>query len=191
MVSGCCNANSGNLHGLVSGHEYSLLDLHELSNGVKLAQVRNPWGSENYKGPWSDKSSLWTAAFKAEVGWTDADDGKFFLPYESYYNQFSDTTMAFTGEWKHQQMSAKQTGRKMYHFTNPTDQVVYASVDMFGPINYPRTCARGNTSNKYHQYAVLYDESYSMIGTYDWTSYSGFAFLGDLEGPLKAGKYMI
>ena len=87
MVAGCCNA--GQLDGLISGHAYSLLDLHTLSNGVKLAQVRNPWGSESYHGAWSDKSSLWTEQFKREVNFKAANDGKFWMPWEKYVSLFS------------------------------------------------------------------------------------------------------
>lgn len=32
-----------------------------------LAKMRNPWGSEGYKGKWSDKDPNWTAAMKAQV----------------------------------------------------------------------------------------------------------------------------
>lgn len=44
MTTPCCRV--GNPHGLVSGHAYSFLGTATLSNGVKLAHVRNPWGSE-------------------------------------------------------------------------------------------------------------------------------------------------
>ena len=46
--------------GLVSGHAYSLLAAKELSNGVRLVKLRNPWGRFEWKGAWSDNSELWT-----------------------------------------------------------------------------------------------------------------------------------
>ena len=46
------------------GHAYTLLSAAQLtlSNGqqVNLVKLRNPWGSGEWKGDWSDKSPLWT-----------------------------------------------------------------------------------------------------------------------------------
>lgn len=43
--------------GIAFGHAYSILDVWELE-GIKLIQIRNPWGSETeWKGAWSDNSS--------------------------------------------------------------------------------------------------------------------------------------
>jgi hypothetical protein len=49
--------------GLVLKHTYSLLACLEV-NGVKLCRLRNPWGKTEWKGDWSDNSSLWTPAMK-------------------------------------------------------------------------------------------------------------------------------
>ena len=44
----------------VSGHAYSLLDLQEV-DGVKLVQARNPWGTFEWTGKWSDDDTKsWT-----------------------------------------------------------------------------------------------------------------------------------
>lgn len=63
MVTGCCNDNKV-YKGISTRHAYSLLDLVHLSNGVRLAKIRNPWGSEKYHGEYSDSSPLWTPALK-------------------------------------------------------------------------------------------------------------------------------
>lgn len=101
MVAGCCN--SADLDGLVNNHAYTLLDLTQLSNGVKIAKLRNPWAKETYTGPWSDKSSLWTDKLKKEVDMKDANDGIFFMPYDSYVTKFWQTAFSMTKNWKHQQ----------------------------------------------------------------------------------------
>ena len=52
-----------NSDGVVSGHAYSIISVHEFDcNGetVQLLKLRNPWGSGEWSGDWSDKSSLWT-----------------------------------------------------------------------------------------------------------------------------------
>lgn len=62
-----------------------------LSNGTKLVKIRNPWGAERYKGPWSDKDSRWTQKFKEEVGWADKNDGIFYADLDTYFKHFSET----------------------------------------------------------------------------------------------------
>eukprot|EP01002_Notosolenus_urceolatus_P015933 NODE_911_length_1696_cov_18.058895_g744_i0.p1 GENE.NODE_911_length_1696_cov_18.058895_g744_i0~~NODE_911_length_1696_cov_18.058895_g744_i0.p1 ORF type:complete len:533 (+),score=123.81 NODE_911_length_1696_cov_18.058895_g744_i0:159-1601(+) len=81
--------------GLVTGHAYSLLNLAEVPyNGRQqlLAQMRNPWGEngakdENleWKGDWSDHSSLWKsnpAAQKACDMDVPKKDGCFWMAIE-------------------------------------------------------------------------------------------------------------
>ena len=57
------------------GHAYTVLEAKQLTKGpkrgTKLIKVRNPWGSETYNGPWSDKSNLWDAQSKEEVDLVD------------------------------------------------------------------------------------------------------------------------
>lgn len=50
--------------GIMTGHLFTLVKLVELSNGTRLAKIRNPFGFEWYRGPWSDGSSEWTDEFK-------------------------------------------------------------------------------------------------------------------------------
>ena len=48
--------------GLVDGHAYSLLTVVQLSTGTRLLGLRNPWGTVEWNGAWSDDSPLWTEA---------------------------------------------------------------------------------------------------------------------------------
>lgn len=70
MTTPCCNY--GKYKGLVTGHAYTLLDVKELSNGVKLAKVRNPWSRGEWNGDWSDNSGKWTDALKKEAGYVNS-----------------------------------------------------------------------------------------------------------------------
>ena len=36
-------------------------------SGVRLVQLRNPWGKFEWRGDWSDKSTKWTDALKKAV----------------------------------------------------------------------------------------------------------------------------
>jgi len=59
--------------GLVAGHAYAVLQVKEVkSKGLKLLQLRNPWGEGGmeWNGDWSDNSPLWTAEIKRELGIT-------------------------------------------------------------------------------------------------------------------------
>ena len=49
--------------GLIPGHAYSVIKADEYK-GIKLLQIRNPWGSFEWDGDWSDTSPLWTYEFK-------------------------------------------------------------------------------------------------------------------------------
>lgn len=40
-------------------HAYSIMDAVE-KRGLRLVKVRNPWGSDEWRGAWSDGSEQWT-----------------------------------------------------------------------------------------------------------------------------------
>lgn len=63
---------------------------------VKLVEMRNPWGSEGYTGPWSDSSDLWTPELRqtveAATGHGSANDnGIFYMDIDSFKRNFDDT----------------------------------------------------------------------------------------------------
>ena len=64
--------------GLVSGHAYSLLAVTEYQ-GTQLFQIRNPWGSGEWRGPWSDGSEEMSDEAKEALGHAGGDDGTFFM----------------------------------------------------------------------------------------------------------------
>jgi calpain-15 len=55
---------------------------------VRLIKLRNPWGKFEWNGDYSDKSDLWTEEMKIQVGWSDADDGIFFMKLEDYVKYY-------------------------------------------------------------------------------------------------------
>ena len=74
--------------GLVGGHAYSLLSAaivkDKSGNNVQLVQVRNPWGSFEWKGDWGDDSDCWTEQAKQQVNLTKEDDGAFWMAFEEF-----------------------------------------------------------------------------------------------------------
>ena len=72
--------------------------------------MRNPWGTENYRGPWSDKSSKWTAEYKSQVNYVNADDGKFFMPASLFFNTYTGVSLAvYDTGLKHEAISDSYT----------------------------------------------------------------------------------
>jgi calpain-15 len=74
--------------GIIPGHAYTLLTCINTSSGHRLCKLRNPWGSLEWNGDWSDNSPLWTEVLKAEVGFVQADDGDFWMCFEDLVKHF-------------------------------------------------------------------------------------------------------
>ena len=87
VMTGACMSG---YQGLIGGHAYTVIGVKTLldasgSEAQKLVLVRNPWGSDNYVGPWGDNSSLWSAAYKTQVPdrkW--GNDGTFFMALSDF-----------------------------------------------------------------------------------------------------------
>mmetsp|Transcript_41231 Transcript_41231/g.94847 ORF Transcript_41231/g.94847 Transcript_41231/m.94847 type:complete len:476 (-) Transcript_41231:138-1565(-) len=86
---------SGN-YGLHQKHAYSILHVKKVSTGVvggstfRMLQIRNPWGSGEWTGDWSDKSDLWekNPAVKKALGYVDKNDGAFWMSWEDYLSNW-------------------------------------------------------------------------------------------------------
>jgi calpain-15 len=61
----------------VCSHAYSVLELRE-ALGLRLLKLRNPWGSFEWNGDWSDNSRLWTPQAVAAFGFQRSEDGEFW-----------------------------------------------------------------------------------------------------------------
>jgi len=46
--------------------------------------VRNPWGSGEWLGDWSDSSPIWSASAKKKAKLVVADDGTFWMCYDDF-----------------------------------------------------------------------------------------------------------
>lgn len=104
---------------MISGHAYSLISIHEFEhNGseVKLLKLRNPWGSGEWQGDWSDKSPLWTPALKSQCGYIDGDDGIFFIELNDYLQHFSWTSVCVENN------DQKYVHSQLYHSFGAKDE---------------------------------------------------------------------
>ena len=66
--------------------------------------MRNPWGSEQYNGPWNDEDTQWTADFKKQANLSvDKSDGVFYMSVEDYPKAFANLAIVHYRDWKKEQ----------------------------------------------------------------------------------------
>ena len=79
--------------GIVQGHAYAILNVKQESdaNGNhQLVQLRNPWGCTEWKGDWSDDDQThWTSRMKQRLGYTNADDGCFWMSFQDFCQNYA------------------------------------------------------------------------------------------------------
>jgi hypothetical protein len=88
--------------GLVGGHAYSVLKIVE-AQGHQLIQCRNPWGSGEWTGEWSDQDKAkWTPQMKKLTGYEGKDDGKFWMHVKDFVMNSGgvDYARTFGPNWK-------------------------------------------------------------------------------------------
>ncbi|KAM5170160.1 calpain-5-like [Mantella aurantiaca] len=93
--------------GLVTGHAYSITAIKSITlhsglfslfrtHKLRLVRLRNPWGSGEWKGAWSDESEEWKKVSQRErkkLGVTVDDDGEFWMSWEDFCTHFTDLTL--------------------------------------------------------------------------------------------------
>lgn len=86
--------------GIVSHHAYAILDTYE-GHGQRLVKMRNPWGSSEWTGPWSDGSKEWNHEWIERLGHKFGDDGIFWIRYDDMLRKYKylDRTRIFGPGW--------------------------------------------------------------------------------------------
>lgn len=80
--------------GLQAFHEYSVTGAAQVSldgREERIVRIRNPWGSGEWKGAWSDKSRKWANVSeekRQELGLVVKDDGEFWISEEDFLKYF-------------------------------------------------------------------------------------------------------
>ncbi len=87
-------------NGIHYGHAYSVIDAKEYSEEeevIRLIQVRNPWGSGEWKGDYSDGDSHWTPNMKKFFNSEEInkEDGRFWMTYDDFCTEFQNIIICY------------------------------------------------------------------------------------------------
>nr|CAB3227597.1 calpain-5-like [Phallusia mammillata] len=93
--------------GLVLGHTYAVNAIKEIKLGtgllsffksdhIRLVRLRNPEGTKEWSGKWSDNSAEWKEISKSEqkkMGLTFDSDGEFWMSFDDFCKFFTDLSI--------------------------------------------------------------------------------------------------
>lgn len=105
---------------LVPSHVYSLLSVVEINHPIRgeqrLLKLRNPWGNKEWKGDWSDESTIWTEELVKKLNHNkNADDGTFFIEFKDFKESFSEIAIChYRQEYKHSSLGFKPYKKANY-----------------------------------------------------------------------------
>jgi calpain-15 len=82
--------------GLVLRHAYTLLAVRKVGE-LRMMQVRNPWGSGEWTGPWCDRDARWAQDefkdLKKKLKFVDANDGSFWMEFSDFTRNFDEVAI--------------------------------------------------------------------------------------------------
>ena len=85
MTAAVNRADGVDKKNLVDGHAYTIIGTAVAPNGQRLVKLRNPWGTEQYIGPYSDTDTVnMTAEVKAALNYTTGNDGIFHMTIQDF-----------------------------------------------------------------------------------------------------------
>lgn len=74
--------------GLRPRHAYSVMDVRDEGNNLRLIKLRNPWGHFSWTGDWSDDSCLWTPELRSMLMPQGSDGGIFWMCFTDVIEYF-------------------------------------------------------------------------------------------------------
>ena len=81
------------------GHAYTIIQAKEV-NGHKLLNIRNPWGSFEWDGDWSDNSKLWTKDMRDALNPVlDSSDGTFWMSFRDFVSMYDSLDVCRVRNW--------------------------------------------------------------------------------------------
>lgn len=117
MTAGTKNIKKGSdeydpTTGICGSHAYSLISVHQIiplgggnyaidqknnPKSIKLLQLRNPWGQNEWMGEWSDRDKKWTNPQLRKILNHESlnNDGDFFISFEDFKRFFDDFQICY------------------------------------------------------------------------------------------------
>jgi hypothetical protein len=91
------SGEEGAVFGLFHGHAYGVVDAKITSDGTGFLKLRNPWGEQEWKGPYSDGSNEWKQypQHKAEINPSFGDDGEFWMKWEDFRKYMTNVDVVY------------------------------------------------------------------------------------------------
>lgn len=84
--------------GLIMGHAYSVTAIETLSDGTRLVRIRNPWGTVEWTGGWSDTSTRWNRFPEdKERLFNKSDDGEFWMSMQDFCRNWTSLEITHLG----------------------------------------------------------------------------------------------
>lgn len=117
--------------GLLKNHGYTVVDVKEYNNEY-MVKLRNPWGSETFKGDWHDgDTAKWTKEAKKALQPLPIEDGVFWMEMDDFKKNFSHFHTSMYQEWQTDMKEATwdrtkdpKTEGKKWGIINPVGQRV-------------------------------------------------------------------
>lgn len=109
--------------------------------------MRNPWGEGEWTGNWSDKSPNWTDDLKRQVGFTEKNDGYFFIEEKDYVENFRSTCICMYVDDYYKTYAEATTAKgegKLFKFTleDQADQISLQASQLTDRLTQ---CTKGTT----------------------------------------------
>jgi calpain-15 len=82
------------------GHAYSIIRVVEYE-GNHLVNIRNPWGTFEWEGAWSDKDrTRWTDDAIQSIQPVFGDDGTFWMCFQDFHTHFTSVSVCKVRDWE-------------------------------------------------------------------------------------------
>lgn len=190
----CCSVSDEDYQGehaskgLATNHAYTLIGAVDTC-GVRLVQIRNPWGSYEWNGAWNDNDPNWTDEMREEAKWTNEDDGTFFMSVEDFKEEFGTTTICYAHEdyvFEWAELGQNSDGNTTT-FTLEEDAKVYVNLTQKAPRSVSKSYGYMPKSARLLVAQQHEDDSLQMVD-YHYDCWNADTFL-TLD--LPAGTYVI
>ncbi|KAG0245116.1 hypothetical protein B0O80DRAFT_67808 [Mortierella sp. GBAus27b] len=179
-------------HGIQRDHAYSVLRAVEIE-GERLVQIRNPWGTVEWNGDWSDDSDKWTPEIEAALCQKKDDDGQFWMSYKDFLKVFTeigrcrifDTTWSVASSWIPYNVEPRSKGKYEFEITKNSEAVFV--------LTQPDTRFQGVAVAEYKYFLSfhIYDSDNKLVKrSRPQPSYAHRSVNCEVRD-LKAGKYTV